>query len=55
MTPSTARRHRRPGRTLAALPSLERRPARQRSGALPSHDPDDPDDAGIHPALGGMP
>ncbi len=52
MTPSTARRHRRPGRTLAALPSLERRPACQRSGALPSHDPDD---AGIHPALGGMP
>jgi hypothetical protein len=32
---------RRPARTLAALPSLDGPPARLRSGALPSHAPDD--------------
>ena len=39
------RRHRRPARTLAASPALERRPVCLRTGAYPSHALDD---AGIH-------
>ena len=52
VSPNSWRRQRRPPRTLALSPALERRPVCQRTGAVPSHALDD---AGIHQQLGERP